>query len=331
MRVIRTLELARTGEWGQDGAAISRRDLAEVTETFAGRPPLTVGHIRADRREGPRYGQVLSVGLGDNGNTLVGTVEFADAANAAYARGEYDGWSVSIPRRGKDGKRYLHHVALLGETPPKIPGLRELESVSYDYADGDKIETYSFGGTIKEQGEARVSEEEAKRLEAEKKRLEEENKKLLEEKAARERADAAAKEAAAQKPDAGAAGAGSKPAAGEQPEGEASGTDYADRLARVEGELRKSRVEALMAAAGGKIPEGLRDKVRALAGRLAGDDEPFNFSDNGKMADSKGVDLLGEILSRWPAPVKTGGGGFDYSDQAGNSAAVDWGKVAKGM
>ena len=326
MKTVRTLELARTGEWGQDGAAITRRDLAEVTETFAGRPPLAVGHIKADRKEGPRYGQVLSVSLGDEGNTLLGTVQFADAANAAYVRGEYDGWSVSIPRRGKDGKRYLHHLALLGETPPKIPGLRELESVSYDYGDGDEVQTYSFKGTINEKGDAQVTEEEAKKLEAEKKRFEEENKKLLEEKEAREKADAAAKEKAE-----GAAGADSKTTAGQEAEEGAAGAEYSDRLKRVEGELRKSRVEALMAKAGGKVPEGLRDKVRALADRLAGDEDAFNFSDNGKAVNGKGIDLLGEILSRWPDAVKTGGGGFEYSDPAGNGNPVDWSKVSKGM
>jgi hypothetical protein len=327
MKTIRTLELARTGEWGQDGAAITRQDLAEVTETFAGRPPLTVGHIQANQREGPRYGQVLRAGLADEGNTLIGTVEFGDAANTAFLRGEYNGWSVSIPRRGKDGKRYLHHLALLGDTPPKSPGLQELDSVSYDYADGDKVETYSFGGAIKEQGDAQVTEEEAKKLEAEKKRLEEENKKLLKEKEDLEKAAANSTTVPEAKPGDAAVPPKETPA-----DGKASGDDYSDRLARVEGELRKSRVDALMAKAGGKIPEGLRDKVKGLAVRLAGDDEAFNFSDSGKTVSGKAVELLGEILSQWPAPVKTGGGGFEYSDPAGEGKpAADWNKVAKGM
>jgi hypothetical protein len=327
VKTVRTLELARTGEWGQDGAPITRRDLAEVAETFAGRPPLTLGHLRKDQKEGPRYGQILSVDLAENGNTLVGRVEFGDAAGAAYAAGEYDGWSVSIPRRGKDGKRYLHHLALLGETPPKIPGLRELDTVSYEYADGDNVETYSFAGTIKEREEARVTEEEAKKLQEKADRLEAENKKLLEEKAEREKADAAAKaaakEAAAPKaPEAAPAAAaegGAKPA-----------EDFADRLAQVEGELRKSRAEALMAKVGGKLPEGLRDKARGLAYELAGNDEAFNFSDGGKAASAKGIDLLGDILSQWPVPVKLGSGGFDFGDP-GDAKPTDWSKVAKGM
>ena len=86
-----------------------------------------------------------------------------------------------------------------------------------------------------------------------------------------------------------------------------------------------------MAKAGGKVPEGLRDKVRALADRLAGDDGSFDFSDNGKTVNGKGVDLLADILSRWPDAVKTGGGGFNYSDADGGAKSADWGKVAKGM
>jgi hypothetical protein len=325
VKTVRTLELARTGDWGQDGAPITRRDLAEVVETFAGRPPLTLGHIPKDQKEGPRYGQALSVDLVENGNTLIGEVEFGDAANAAYEAGTYDGWSVSIPRRGKDGKRYLHHLALLGETPPKIPGLRELETASYEYADGDSVETYSFAGAIHEREEARVTEAEAKKLQEQADRLEAENKKLLEEKAEREKADAAAKEAAAPKAPEAAPAAAAGTEGGARP-----AEDFADRLAQVEGELRKSRAEALMARVGGKLPEGLRDKARGLAYELAGSDEPFNFSDNGKAASAKGIDLLGEILSRWPVPVKLGSGGFDFSD-AGDAKPADWSKVAKGM
>jgi hypothetical protein len=334
---VRILELARTGEWGRDGSAITRRDLAEAAETFAGRPPLTVGHVPRDQKEGPRYGQVLSVSLADNGNTLLGQVEFGDAANDAYEAGMFDRWSVSIPRRGKDGKRYLHHLALLGETPPKIPGLRELGAggglpvADYHYADGDTIETYSFEGAMKEREEGMDPAKELAELKERLAKLEAENKKLLEEKAERERAEAAAKaaaEAAAHKPAEGAAAEGGETGAGKQGEG---GDAFSDRLNRMEEELRKSRVEAFMAKAGGRLPEGLRDKARGLARELAGNDEGFNFSDNGKAVNVKAVDLLAEILAQWPAPVKTGGGGFEYSDADGGGRGADWGKVARGM
>lgn len=328
MKTVRTLELGRTGEWGRDGSPVTRKDLAEVVETFAGRPPLTVGHVPKDRKEGPRYGQVLAVSLADRGNTLLGRVEFGDAADEAYAAGMFDRWSISIPRRGRDGKRYLHHLALLGETPPKIPGLRELDVAgglplaSYEYADDDTVETYSFAGTMKEREETRVTEEEAKKLREKAEQLEAENKKLLEEKAEREKAGSAAKaaaEAAAQKP------------AEEAEGGKEGGENFSDRLARKEGDLRKSRTEAFMARAGEKLPEGLRDKARALARELAGDEEPFNFSDGGKAASGRAIDLLEDILSRWPVPVKTGGGGFNYSDAGDGANPADWAKVAKGM
>jgi hypothetical protein len=329
VKTIRTLELARTGEWGRDGSPVTRKDLAEAVETFAGRPPLTVGHIPKEQKEGPRYGQVLSVSLADNGNTLLGQVEFGDAANGAYLEGAFDRWSISIPRRGRDGKRYLHHLALLGGTPPKIPGLRELDVVSYEYADDDTIEAYSFESAIKEQEEARVTEQEAKELKEKAERLEAENKKLLEEKAEREKAEAAAKAGAkaAEKE----AGDSKTTAAGETGGGEKGGEDFSDRLGRMEEELRKSRVEALMAKVGGKVPEGLHGKVKGLARALAGDDGGHEFSDGGKPASAKAIDLLAGILSQWPVPVKTGGGGFDYSDADGGGKGADWGKVARGM
>ncbi|MDR2048922.1 MAG: hypothetical protein LBP69_05660 [Treponema sp.] len=328
MKMVRTLELARAGEWGQDGAPITRRDLAEIVETFAGRPPLTIGHIPQGRKEGPRYGQVLAVGLAESGNTLTGRVEFGDAAGAAYTAGEYDGWSVSIPRRGKDGKRYLHHLALLGETPPKIPGLRDLGDglpmASYEYADGDRVEAYSFEGALKEVEEQVDPQKENEELKKKLAVLEADNKKLLEEKAEREKA--AAKEAPEVKspesvpPAAPAAESGG----GEKPK-----DDFSDRLARAEKELQKSRVDAFMAKAGEKLPQGLRDKAKALAEQLAGSDEPFNFSDNGKAVSGKALNLLGELFLQWPAPVKTGSEGFNFADEGGKGA--DWGKVAAGM
>jgi hypothetical protein len=320
---IRTLELARTGTWGQDGATITRQDLAEVKANFAGTPPLTLGHIRQGQAEGPRYGRVLAVDLAEKGNLLLGTVEFGDAADGAYQKGLYDGWSVSIPRRAKDGARYLHHLALLGETPPKIPGLGEAGAVArYEYADGDQIETYTFGGTIKEREVIDVDPaKELAELKEKHAALEAENKTLRGEKEAAEKAAAEAKAPAEKKDDAAAPAA--PPA---EPEG---GKDFADRLAKMEGEVCRSRVETLMAKISGKIPEGLKDKVRGLAGRIAGDDAAFNFSDGGRDASVKAIELLGAILCQWPAPVKTGSEGFQFADESGKSA--DWGKVAAGM
>jgi hypothetical protein len=312
--------------WGQDGAAITRKDLSEVKANFAGRPPLTLGHIPPGQIEGPRYGRVLSVDLAEDGNLLLGKVEFGDSADEAFAKGLYDGWSVSIPRRGKDGGRYLHHLALLGMSPPKIPGLKEVDTVSYEYADGDEVETLSFGGAITERKEE--SELDPKELEELRKKhaeLEAEHKKLLEEKAKLLEEKAAAEKAVAE------VGAGAK--TGEDApgaDGGAEGADFADRLAKMEGEVRKSRVAALMAKVEGKIPTGVKDKVKGLAERIAGDDESFNFSDSGKNQSAKAVELLGDILALWPAPVKTGGGEFDFADPE-TGKAPDWGKVAAGM
>jgi hypothetical protein len=60
-----------------------------------------------------------------DGDVLKGHVSFLEAADPLYEGGYYDGWSVSIPPRAPDGKRFLHHLAILGAVPPKI-GMREL-------------------------------------------------------------------------------------------------------------------------------------------------------------------------------------------------------------
>jgi len=225
-------------------------------------------------------------------------------------------------KRVKDGARYLHHLALLGETPPKIPGLKETETVSYEYADGDEVETYTFGGTVKERKEDTCVDpkKELEELKGKFTELEAENAKLRGEKEAAEKAaaDAAAKAAAETKPEPAPTAAG------------AEQSEFSDRLAKMEGEVRKSRVEALMAKVAGKIPEGLAGKVRGLAERIACDDEAFNFSDGGKTANARAVDLLGDILALWPAPVKAGSSGIDFADAEGGKV-TDWGKVAAGM
>jgi hypothetical protein len=218
----------------------------------------------------------------------------------------------------------------LGETPPKIPGLRDLGAAeglplaNYEYADGDRIEAYSFEGALKEVEVNVDPQKEIEELKKQNAALEAEKKKLLEEKAEREKAAVGVAAAPEAKENA--------PPAAPPPEkggGEAANTEFADRLARAEEELRKSRVDAFMVKAGERVPQGLRDKARALAEQLAGNDEPFNFSDNGKAASGKALDLLKDLLAQWPDPVKTGSGGFDFADESGKGA--DWGKVAAGM
>jgi hypothetical protein len=54
-----TIELAKVGRFGQDGVMVTDIDLKEVSETFQGDAPITLGHNLADWM--PRFGTVKSV------------------------------------------------------------------------------------------------------------------------------------------------------------------------------------------------------------------------------------------------------------------------------
>lgn len=299
MRKLRTLEIAKAGTWGKDGATITKQDLAEVKETFQGKRPVVIGHDGAADDKAPKFGDVLDLRLSEDGTVLKGDVAFLEAAEGLYADGYYDGWSVSIPRRGSDGKRYLHHLAILGATPPKIPGLRELAAVGIDYADGEKKEIFGFSGKIPEE----VEEVDPKELQAKYDEL---------------LAKFTAAEEELKKLKAGGGGAG----------GDGKEKEFSDELKKVRADLVKSRVDAFLGRIEGKIPAGLKGKATALAGRI-GDGEDFEFSDGDKKATGRPLELLGDILSAWPAAVQLGPSGNDYSDAKGSDGKpIDWAALA---
>ncbi|MDE5898003.1 MAG: hypothetical protein K2H09_01880, partial [Treponemataceae bacterium] len=174
MKKIRTWQLCRTGTFGADGAAITEQDLREIQETFVPPRPVSIGHEAARRDNFPKFGDVLSVDgiypdAGHPGEkVLVGRVilhpeldrQFDDAGDGS---GTYEGWSVTIPRRASDGKRYLHSLAVTGAVPPKIQGLEQL-MVQSAFCDGDRVEAVSFSDKIEFQEES-MTDEEKKRLE----------------------------------------------------------------------------------------------------------------------------------------------------------------------
>lgn len=119
------IELARPGTFGQAKTKVTLQDLQEITETFSGYSPITLGHQLADWM--PAFGKVTSVALEqqDGSPVLTGEIEMNDLFADAWEEGFYQGWSIGAPK-GPDGKRYLHHLAMLGAIPPKIKGLKEL-------------------------------------------------------------------------------------------------------------------------------------------------------------------------------------------------------------
>ena len=302
MRTIRTLELARVGKWGVNSDEITAQDLADAAETFTPCRPVGIGHDAMHRDDAPKYGNVWSVHLADGGNTLTGEVEFSEELDTLYRAGKYDGWSVSLPKRAKDGKAYLHHLAFLGATPPKIPGLKELNA--FKFADDDKVLAFEFSGRLKEiDEEVNMSEEEIKALQEKEARLEKE---LAALKAENEKLNAEKKELE-EKLKSASADSGSE-ADQNLPK------EFSDTLNALGEELKKNRLSVFNAKLAGKVPRGIAEKAGVLASSLAGRNDAVNFSDNGKPASANEIELLGDILSAWPEQVAEGSAGFDYAD-----------------
>ncbi|MDR0443265.1 MAG: hypothetical protein LBH44_07665 [Treponema sp.] len=325
VRKIRVLELARVGRWGLDGSEITQADIIEMAQTMAGKRPVIIGH-NTDRA--PKFGDVLDCWPSSNGNALIGPVMFSEAGDKLYEGNYYDGWSISMPRRDSDNKRVLHHLAILGAMPPKIPGLAELEQVTINFGEGGSSaaaekDNFKFSGAIPEREDNETMTEEEKKAMADKdakiKELEAENKSLTE----------AAKAApAAQTPPTAEPKADVPPAAGAAT-GSTEFADMQNRVNELEAARRKERLEVFARDIAGKIPAGITAKANALAGQIEHVGS-FDFSDNGKTEKRDALWLLGEVLRDWPQP-KLGASGINFSDGADGEKSVNWAATAQKM
>ena len=321
MKKIRTWQLCRTGTFGQDGAKITEKDLKDIVETFTPTRPISIGHDSAKGDNFPKFGDVLAIdGIYDDAKhkgekVLVGMVmlhpelekQFSDKDDGD---GCYKGWSVTIPKRASDGKRYLHSLAICGATPPKIPGLEQL-MVKSCYSDGDTVEVFDFSDAIDYQEEIPMTDEEKKKMEA----LELENKKLKED----------AEKAAAKKD-------------GEDKKEKFSDSkEYADMQKKIE-DLEASRKEAVVKGVCDKfadIPAGLKDSVQKVAGILASNTESFEFSDkDGNKSNKTALDLFSDLLSGLIAAPKKEEvtsrqvSTDEFNDKKDDGKETDWGQIA---
>lgn len=321
MKNIRTWQLCRTGTFGQDGARITEKDLGEIAETFAPTRPITIGHDAARGDGFPKFGDVLAIdGIYDDPKrkgekVLVGKVMLHPELEKLFSDkddggGCYKGWSVTIPKRASDGKRYLHSLAICGATPPKIPGLEQL-MVKSCYSDGDSVEVFDFNDAINYQEEIPMTDEEKKKMEA----LEAENKKLKED---------AAK--TAEKKD----GEDKKEKFSDSPE-------FADMQKEIS-ELKAAKKEALVKGVCDKfsdIPAGLKDGVQKVASVLASASDSFEFSDkDGNKSQKSALEVFSDVVSGLVAAPKKDdvtARQFDageFSDKNDGGKETDWGKVA---
>ena len=322
MKKIRTWQLCRTGTFGQDGAKISEQDLKEIAETFTPTRPITIGHDAAHGDNFPKFGDVLVIdGIYDDPKhkgekVLVGQVvlhpelekQFSDKDDGDVC---YKGWSVTIPKRASDGKRYLHSLAICGATPPKIPGLEQLMTKSC-YSEGDCVEVFNFSDAIDYQEEIPMTKEEEEKMKA----LELENKKLKED----------AEKAAA-----------SKKNEEDKKEKFSDSKEYADMQKKIE-DLEASRKEAVVKGVCDKfadVPAGLKDNVQKVAGVLASATESFEFSDkDGNKSNKSALDLFSDLLSGLIAAPKKDEvtsrqvNTDEFNDKKNDGKETDWGKVA---
>ena len=322
MKKIRTWQLCRTGTFGQDGAKITEKDLKDIVETFSPTRPISIGQDSAKGDNFPKFGDVLAIdGIYDDAKhkgekVLVGMVmlhpelekQFSDKDDGD---GCYKGWSVTIPKRASDGKRYLHSLAICGATPPKIPGLEQL-MVKSCYSDGDTVEVFDFSDAIDYQEEIPMTEEEKKKMAD----LEAENKKLKED---------AEKAAASKKDDE------------DKKEKFSDSKEYADMQKKIE-DLEASRKEAVVKGVCDKfadIPAGLKDSVQKVAGVLASTTESFEFSDkDGNKSNKTALDLFSDVLSGLIAAPKKEEvtsrqvNTDEFNDKKDGDKETDWGKVA---
>ena len=319
---IRTWQLCRTGKFGQDGASITRQDLQDLMDTFTPTRPISIGHDMARGDSFPKFGDVLALeGIRDDPNhpgeqVLIGSVMLHPELDSIYDDGDgnglYKGWSVTIPRRASDGKRYLHSLAITGAVPPKIPGLQQIMTKNC-YAEDDAIEIFSFGDSPKFQ-EVSMTEEEKKRMEE----LEAENKRLKEELEKKKQSDDPDKKAKVKQTE-------------DDPKKNGEYNDAASKamiakLEEMDAQLRQAKVDRFCDAIKDKVPAGIMDKAKALAAELA-EGKEVNFSDN---TSADALLTLQEILSLWP--TMEGQQLYSFSDDGDskdkNSKNEGWSKVA---
>lgn len=284
MKKIRTWQLCRTGKFGADGATITEKDLKEIVQTFTPPRPISIGHDMAKGDNFPKFGDVLALdGIYDDAEhpgekVLVAEVMLHPELEKQFSDnpgkpGLYSGWSVTIPHRASDGKRYLHSLAICGAVPPKIPGLEQLMTKSC-FSDGDKVETYNFDDSIEyseKEEDNSMTEEEKKKMEA----LEAENKKLKEEAEKKQKkADDEEKKSA---------------------EKSAEFADLQKRCEELEKRNKESEVKNFTDRFADKIPAGVQDNVKAIAEKLSESGE-CEFSDGAKSEKKSALEAFADVL-----------------------------------
>lgn len=302
-KVIKRMQLARTGSFGADGATITLQNLQDVVDTFDGKGPVSIGHQMARQDWFPQFGNVLMVQVEPDPNgtdgTLVGDVELQPVLAEAIDSGFYPGWSVSIPARESDGKRYLHHLAMLGATPPKIRDLLIVNSTNV------KPEN-----AIDATGEGMEFSDQACYCFADFPRTEEKD-------------DGGSGEDGKADPPEGN---------GVPPAEDGGGTEFADELDRRDRKARKVYAEGIrnkvVSELGQKWPAGKRQQLEEFADRLV-EAHDYEFADDDDQPSL--VQLFIDLVKGMATNKPPTGRSHEFSDHADGlgSAQTDGAKMAR--
>lgn len=300
------IELARPGTYGD--VVVTPKDLAEIAATFQGDAPIVIGHDMARRDTFPRFGSVTAVLWQDAARLLLGDIELNDLLAEAWDNKLYTKWSIGS-RLQSDGRRYLHHLAILGAVPPAVKGLKLV-----NLSDAAQLDIWTFSdpgselppsnnqpnnhpnNTHKEEGMSQPTPNGA----------EQEPKPT---------------------PDAGAP-ATPAPAAGAPPASSDSqkNQELADtqaKLATAQAALRDQARAKLTASLAGKIPKEKHADIVLLADAYA--DTLITLSDGASKRTA--YELLSDIFAALPAPVTPGALGLELSDSARASGNIPINKM----
>lgn len=301
------LQIARTGVFGANGSTITRQNLQDVVDTFDGKGPISLGHYMAKQDWWPSWGNVenlmLEQGEGEDA-TLVADISVRSVLWDAIKEGFYPGWSVSIPERASDGKRYLHHLAFLGSMPPAIRDLNILKT-----ADGDEIPK----DAIKVQGEQGFSFDDI--ADYSKTDFSDEPKEIT----GGEGGDPEDEPPVAETP----------PADPEPKQEKPVENEFADKGNKAIEKARKiysSSVKAsLDAAVEGKLPAGMKDKLHEFADLAL---ESYDFADEAE--EPRIITLFKEIVASMKSLPKPGRTNFsDVPLSSGNETKIDRAALAR--
>jgi hypothetical protein len=311
--VLKRMELAKTGSFGADGAAITLANLQDVIDTFDGKCPVSLGHYMTKQDWWPSWGNVETVQLvkdpdGVNG-ILYGDVSFNSLIAEAIDSGFYPGWSVSIPARAADGKRYLHHLAMLGSIPPKIRDMQVIAQVGGTKPD-NAIDTKGEGMQFADQAFYSFSDFPKTPTTSEPPK------------------DQSVEEptAAAILPEV------PQPAVPPEPK-KPDGTEFSDQLAQREARARsvyKEGVKArLISEIGERWPAGRRDQVVEFTDMLV-DIHDYDFADSGDKKEKSLVDLFVELIKGMTATAQPKPGrSMEFSDPGRQPETVDRANLAQ--